>query len=301
MDGAGLFYQEKTEGVMELKEAREVISAIDEKMAELFEKRMEAVKEVAEYKSGRGLPIEDRERELNLIDRMSEKIKDDLIRPYYVNFLQSTMDISKNWQRRLLNGIKVACAEERYYNGRSASELIFPNGDINSYEQFEDAYRAVSKGDCDVAVLPLENSDRGEVGKVYDLIFTGSLHVNNIKAVEADGSTTRYAILSRSGNEEDLQGDSESYLIMFTVKDEVGGLAKAINVISAYGYNMRVLRSRPMKDLPWHYYFHAELEGKRSPGSTDRIIRGLTAACPEVKIAGHFIDDNEVIKGRSVK
>ena len=286
---------------MELKEAREIISAIDEKMAELFEERMKAVKEIAEYKSARGLPVEDRERELDLINSMSTKIKDGLIRPFYVNFLQSTMDISKNWQRRLLNGIKVAYAEEGVSDGKFASELIFRDGNITSYERFEDAYTAVANGDCDVAVLPLENSDRGEVGKVYDLIFTGSLHVNNIKAVEKDDSVTRYAVLSRSENDMDMQGDTESFMIMFTVKDEVGGLAKAINVISAYGYNMRVLRSRPMQDLPWHYYFYAELEGKKSADGVERITRGLSATCPEIKIAGHFNEDGEVLTGRTVK
>ena len=286
---------------MELKEARELINEIDAKMAELFEKRMEAVKEVAEYKSERGLPIEDRERELSLIESMSSVVKDDGIRPFYVSFLQSTMDISKSWQKKLLNGIRVACAEEKLSDGKFASELIFPSGNITAYEKFEEAYMAVVNGDCDVAVLPLENSDRGEVGKVYDLIFSGSLHVNSIKAIEADGSTTRYAVLSRADNDMDSDADHESFLIMFTVRDEVGGLAKAINLISAYGYNMRVLRSRPMTDLPWHYYFYAELDGKKAQGGVERIVRGLSAACPTVKIAGHFTEDGEVLSGGSVK
>ena len=273
---------------MELKEARELINEIDAKMAELFEKRMEAVKEVAEYKSERGLPIEDRERELSLIESMSSVVKDDGIRPFYVSFLQSTMDISKSWQKKLLNGIRVACAEEKLSDGKFASELIFPSGNITAYEKFEEAYMAVVNGDCDVAVLPLENSDRGEVGKVYDLIFSGSLHVNSIKAIEADGSTTRYAVLSRADNDMDSDADHESFLIMFTVRDEVGGLAKAINLISAYDFNMRVLRSRPLHDLPWHYYFYAELEGDCSRKSEERISRALSAACPVFKIAGRF-------------
>ena len=286
---------------MELNEAREIINSVDEKMAELFEQRMEAVKKIAEYKSERGLPIEDRERELSLIDSMSTVIKDEEIRPFYVNFLQDTMDVSKSYQRKLLDGIRVACAEEKFSDGRPASEIIFPDGNITTFEKFEDAYKSVEKGESDVAVLPLENGDNGEVGKVYDLIFSGSLHVNNIKAIEMDGSTTRYAVLSRSENEKDLNGDNEAFLIMFTVKDEVGGLAKAINLVSAYGYNMRVLRSRPMKDLPWHYYFYAEMEGKRSQGSRERITRGLNAACPIVKIAGHFTEDNGIIDGGSLK
>ena len=286
---------------MELNEAREIINSVDEKMAELFEQRMEAVKKIAEYKSERGLPIEDRERELSLIDSMSTVIKDEEIRPFYVNFLQDTMDVSKSYQRKLLDGIRVACAEEKFSDGRPASEIIFPDGNITTFEKFEDAYKSVEKGESDVAVLPLENDDSGEVGKVYDLIFSGSLHVNNIKAIEMDGSTTRYAVLSRSENEKDINGDNEAFLIMFTVKDEVGGLAKAINLVSAYGYNMRVLRSRPMKDLPWHYYFYAEMEGKRSQGSRERITRGLNAACPIVKIAGHFTEDNGIIDGGSLK
>ena len=286
---------------MELNEAREIITSVDEKMAELFEQRMEAVKKVAEYKSERGLPIEDREREISLIDSMSTVIKDEEIRPFYVSFLQDTMDVSKSYQRKLLDGIRVACAEEKFSDGRPASEIIFPDGNITTFEKFEDAYKSVEKGESDVAVLPLENGDSGEVGKVYDLIFSGSLHVNNIKAIEMDGSTTRYAVLSRSENEKDLNGDNEAFLIMFTVKDEVGGLAKAINLISAYGYNMRVLRSRPLKDLPWHYYFYAEMEGKRSQGSSERITRGLNAACPIVKIAGHFTEDNGIIDGGSLK
>ena len=286
---------------MELNEVREIINSVDEKMAELFEQRMEAVKKIAEYKSERGLPIEDRERELSLIDSMSTVIKDEEIRPFYVNFLQDTMDVSKSYQRKLLDGIRVACAEEKFSDGRPASEIIFPDGNITTFEKFEDAYKSVEKGESDVAVLPLENGDNGEVGKVYDLIFSGSLHVNNIKAIEMDGSTTRYAVLSRSENEKDLNGDNEAVLIMLTVKDEVGGLAKAINLVSAYGYNMRVLRSRPMKDLPWHYYFYAEMEGKRSQGSRERITRGLNAACPIVKIAGHFTEDNGIIDGGSLK
>lgn len=286
---------------MKLAEARETINEIDVRMAELFEKRMKAVKEVAEYKSERGLPVEDRERETSLIESMSSAIKDDEIRPFYVSFLQSTMDISKSWQRRLLNGIRVACAKEKISDGKPASEAIFPDGNITTYETFKEAYKAVSNGECDVAVLPLENGDRGEVGKVYDLILSGGLHVNSIKAVEIDGSITRFAVLSRSEIETEIEGDTESFLILFTVKDEVGGLAKAINVISAYGYNMRVLRSRPLKDLPWHYYFYAELEGRAGRGSAESIVRGLSAACPIVKIAGHFSEDNEVLSGGSVK
>jgi prephenate dehydratase len=201
------------------------------------------------------------------------------------------MDVSKSWQHSLISGLRVACVEDKYSDGRHAAESIFPREDILSFEKYEDAYKAVEKGDCEVAVLPLENSDRGDVGKVYDLIFEGELHVNSVRAVEFEESTTRYVVLSRAAREPDPEKETEFLMVMFTVKDEVGGLAKAINVISAYGYNMHGLRSRPIKDVPWHYYFYVELEGKRSDDSEERIVRGLKAACLSVKIAGRLTDD----------
>ena len=42
-----------------LIEARKIISEADKQIAELFEKRMNAVKQVAEYKKERGLPVFD--------------------------------------------------------------------------------------------------------------------------------------------------------------------------------------------------------------------------------------------------
>ena len=276
---------------MELNEARKVVSKVDAEMAKLFEERMEAVRDIAEYKTARGLPVEDKERELSLIDDMSQRIEDDEIRPFYVSFLQNTMEVSKNWQHSLISGIRVACAEDRYTGGKLAAEAVFPGENIVTFGKYEEAYKAVENGDCEVAVLPLENSDRGDVGKVYDLIFNGNLHVNSVRAVDHEGSTTRYAVLSRTSSEPDAENDTEYLMVMFTVKDEVGGLAKAINVISVYGYNMHGLRSRPLKDVPWHYYFYVELEGKRTPDSEERLVRGLGAACLSVKVAGRLSDD----------
>lgn len=276
---------------MELNEAREMINEIDVEMAKLFEKRMGAVREIAEYKSARGLPVEDKQREQSLIENMSGNIKDEDVRPFYVSFLQNTMDVSKNWQHSLISGIRVACAEDKYSDGSFAAESIFPQENIVSYTSYEEAYRAVENGDCEVAVLPLENSDRGDVGKVYDLIFQGSLYVNSVRAIEHEESTTRYVVLSKAAGDPDTDSDTEYLMVMFTVKDEVGSLAKAINVISVYGYNMHGLRSRPIKDVPWHYYFYVELEGKKTADSVERIVRGLGAACLSVKVAGRLTDD----------
>ncbi len=274
---------------MQLDEIRKKISEIDSEMVELFVQRMDAVREVAEYKKEHGLAIEDREREQNLINAKSAEIHDDEIRPFYVSFLQSTMEISKRFQYSLMHGLKVACADDKYMAGFHAAAAVFDEENIQLFPNCTAAYTAVESGECDIALLPLENDYRGEIGKVYDLIFAGNLFVNEVYTAEYNGSTTRYAVLSRSLNDPEKGGKkNEALMIMFTVRDEVGGLAKAINLISAYDFNMKVLRSRPMKDLPWHYYFYAELEGDCSRINEERLSRALGAACPVFKIAGRF-------------
>ena len=52
-----------------LIEARKIISEADKQIAELFQQRMNAVKQVAEYKKERGLPVFDPAREDELIKR----------------------------------------------------------------------------------------------------------------------------------------------------------------------------------------------------------------------------------------
>ena len=87
----------------ELNESRETIRAIDIQMASLFVKRMEAVRDIAQYKFERDLPIEDKEQEARIQEERSAQIEDVRLRPFYVEFLQNAMDVSKSWQRCLIH------------------------------------------------------------------------------------------------------------------------------------------------------------------------------------------------------
>ena len=89
---------------MELHEIREEIRQIDEEMAELFVRRMEAVRKVAAYKNRRGLPILDQEQEARVIEGRSSLIKDPELRPFYIEFLKDVMKVSKHWQQYLIQG-----------------------------------------------------------------------------------------------------------------------------------------------------------------------------------------------------
>jgi hypothetical protein len=79
---------------------------------------------------------------------------------------------------------------------------------------------------------------------------------------ENRNNTTRFAVVSRVRNVNPLaKGSDMRFILMFTVRNEAGSLARAIDIIGRHGYNMGALRSRPMKELLWQYYFYVEAEG----------------------------------------
>ena len=167
-----------------LDDARKKINLIDEEIAKLFEERMNASKAVAEYKLEHGLPIFDGNRENEVIKRNSALIEDETIKEYYISFLKETMNISKKYQSRIIEGIKVAYSGVEGAFAYIAAKKMFPNATYVSYHDFEEAYKSVEKGLCDVCVLPLENSFAGEVGVVMDLLFSGSLYINQVIELE---------------------------------------------------------------------------------------------------------------------
>ena len=93
----------------DLEKARLMINDVDRDMAALFEKRMDAVRLIAQYKMEHGVPVEDPEREEHLIQKNTALIENEEYRFLYVRFLRSAMGVSKDMQRRLLDGMRVAC------------------------------------------------------------------------------------------------------------------------------------------------------------------------------------------------
>ena len=167
-----------------LEEARNIINEVDAKMAELFVKRMRAAELVCDYKMEHGLPILDEKREEAVIERNSALVSDEVLKGYYIDYLKNVMSVSRAYQYRIQNGLKVAYSGVEGAFAHIAAGRIFPGGKRVSYGDFKAAYDAVVTGECDVAVLPIENSFAGEVGQTIDLIFSGSLFINGIYELE---------------------------------------------------------------------------------------------------------------------
>ena len=167
-----------------LEQARKALNEIDSKMAELFVERMRAAEAVCEYKMEFGLPILDSKREDAVIERNSALVTDEVLKSYYIDYLKNMMSLSRAYQHRIQSGLRVAYSGVEGAFAHIAAGRIFPESNRVSHSDFKAAYDSVVKGDCDVAVLPIENSYAGEVGQTVDLIFSGSLFINGIYELE---------------------------------------------------------------------------------------------------------------------
>lgn len=164
----------------DLEKARIMINEADTGMLKLFEQRMDAVRLVTAYKKEHGIPVDDFTREAEMIKRNAAMIQDESYRSYYVSFLRSAIDISKQMQHRLLDGMRVAYSGVEGAFANIAAQKVFPDANCIGYSDFKAAYEAVENGSCDCALLPIENSYNGDVGNVMDLAFFGSLYVTGV-------------------------------------------------------------------------------------------------------------------------
>lgn len=164
----------------DLNRAREKIDRIDKEMAKLYEARMRAVTEVAEYKKEHGLPILNQDREDLIVRRNVEYLEEDAFAPGYIAFIRKLMEISREYQAEMMQGLRVGFSGVKGAFAEIAAELILPGCTLIPFPDFTAAYRAVECGEIDCCVLPVENSFAGEVGAVTDLMFSGGLYISGM-------------------------------------------------------------------------------------------------------------------------
>lgn len=87
---------------MRLKEFRENIDKIDDQIVELFEKRMQLVKGIANYKKENNIQIENKNREEIVIKKAKNKLDDKELEKYIEVFMKDLMKISKKYQEDIL-------------------------------------------------------------------------------------------------------------------------------------------------------------------------------------------------------
>ena len=87
----------------ELNEARKEILEIDDRIAELFERRMALASRIAEVKKEFGLPVFDPDREKVVLEKAIENISGNDMKEYCQMLISKMLELSRDYQNRILD------------------------------------------------------------------------------------------------------------------------------------------------------------------------------------------------------
>lgn len=160
----------------DLDRYRQEIDSIDDKLVELFEKRMNVSIKVAQYKKNNSSPVLHSDREQQVIDRAVNNLSNKDFAVYTQKFMCDLMSVSKELQNDYIasetdNTIKVGYQGiEGSFSHQAAKKYFGKSVNLSAYSEFEDVFTALDKGEITAGILPIENSNSGSVGQVYDLL-----------------------------------------------------------------------------------------------------------------------------------
>ena len=209
---------------MDLKEIRNRIDKIDDKLNALFRERMETVLDVAKYKAENNIPVLNQGREREIVHRMVSQNPDELAS--YTKILFNTLfDVSRSYQsvalhkntdlsEKIENALKttadhlpnaptVACQGVEGAYSQQVCDKIFTAPSISYFDSFRGVFEAVDKGFCKYGILPVENSIHGSVSEVYDL-----MHKYKFYIVKEQKLHISHALLSKGA---DIKNIKEVY------------------------------------------------------------------------------------------
>ena len=175
---------------MDLSQLRQQIDTIDRQIVELYEKRMDVSKQVAEYKIETGKKVFDKQREQEKIAGVKALTHNDFNNHGVEELFEQIMSMSRKLQYQLLaahgsvgrlpfigvDELETECARVVYQGAEGsysqAAMRKFFGENVNAFhvESFRDAMSAIDEGSADFAVLPIENSTAGIVNEIYDLL-----------------------------------------------------------------------------------------------------------------------------------
>ncbi|WP_392486491.1 chorismate mutase [Haloimpatiens sp. FM7315] len=194
-----------------LKNLRNEIDDIDEKLVELFEKRMKAVLCVAEYKKENNIPVFNEEREKEVIKKNLNRLKNKNLKVYAEEFFKNTMAVSRKYQSYKIFQDNIENFKENNKKNFEVKPLTFDKMikvgfqgvkgsfsedaltsyfgekvDSISFETFDEVFLNLNNKVLDYAILPLENSSTGAISEVYDLLRKYELYVIGEKCIKIE-------------------------------------------------------------------------------------------------------------------
>ena len=159
---------------MNLDDLRKWIDETDIQILSLIAERLKIAEEIGRSKREQGDRIEDRERELVVLNNVKALARKEKITPEDIeNLYHQIVKMSKSRQgiSVVFQGEAGAYSEEAAFRFFGSSILARPN------ESLEDVFGTVEQGEAQFAMVPVENSLEGSISRSWDLLLDSELMV----------------------------------------------------------------------------------------------------------------------------
>ena len=159
---------------MNLEDLRRKIDEIDARIVELIAERQKVSEEIGQGKQEANKRIEDRERELTVLQNVRAMARDRNISPGDMESIyRQIIDASKKIQ-----AVTVAFqGEAGAYTEEAAFRFFGKSTEGRAFESLDEVFDAVETGDVPFAVVPVENSLEGSITRAYDLLLDSPLMI----------------------------------------------------------------------------------------------------------------------------
>ncbi len=87
---------------MNIEELRNKIDSIDEELTKLFQERMETASMIADYKKEKGLPVFDKERERQVINKVTSDVNEEFV-SYTETLYNTIFELSRSYQEKRMS------------------------------------------------------------------------------------------------------------------------------------------------------------------------------------------------------
>lgn len=100
---------------------------------------------------------------------------------------------------------------------------------------------------------------------------------------------TRFLVI---GNHISGKTGKDKTSIVFTIRDEVGGLYKILAPLAKAKINLTKIESRPLKKKVWQYMFFADLDGHQEDVRIAKALKAVAKQCVLFQILGSYPKSN---------
>jgi len=159
---------------MNIHESRKMIDDIDVKIIELLSQRLKISDEIGREKKESKRPVEDKQREEQVLKNIRELAKKEALNPEDVERIYKlVIKASKNIQ-----GMEVAFqGEPGAYSQEAAMGFFGPSVETGPFDTLEEVFAAVQEGTLPYGIIPVENSQVGSISRSYDLLLDSDVMV----------------------------------------------------------------------------------------------------------------------------